>query len=145
MRFNTILEIFKNCLSGELNPEKQKPGAGRIPKLPSNNKGHVAAALVINTGGSVQQATDMCNFQNAANGLDVTVTHDTLMNSFRRHADVVVSIVERPKTGSKDPNGAWAVARSVFAAQMASQYTYREQLDKGEAVFLILFATTSLG
>jgi hypothetical protein len=55
------------------------------------------------------------------------------MSTFRRFATVDISTVDRWKTGSKDPNGG-AVASSVFAAQMASQYAYGEQIDKGEAV-----------
>jgi hypothetical protein len=131
----TIIAVFKKCQSGKPNPEKQKPGAGCIAKLTADNKGRVAAALVIITGGLVQQATNMCNWQNAADSFDVTVTRNTLMNSLRRFADVDISTVDCRKTGSKDPNGAWAVARSVFAAQMASQYAYGEQIDKIEAVF----------
>jgi hypothetical protein len=61
VRTNSVLAIFQNCFSGKPNPEKQKPGAGCIAKLTANNKGLVAAALVVNTGGSLQQATDMCN------------------------------------------------------------------------------------
>jgi hypothetical protein len=84
----------------------------------------------------VQQATNMCNWQNVKDGFDVTVTRNTLMNTFRRIVDVDISTVgDHHKTGSKDLSGALVVARSVLAAQMASQYRYGEQIDKGEAVF----------
>ena len=31
----TIITFFRNCQLGELNPEKQKPGAGHVAKQPA--------------------------------------------------------------------------------------------------------------
>ena len=84
VRSDTIKAIFKKCRFGDPAPEKQKKGAGRVVKLPRDNAGLVFAALVINTGGSLQQATDMCNRQNAKDGLDVTITRNTLMRTFKK-------------------------------------------------------------
>jgi hypothetical protein len=135
MRRETIIEIFNKCQSGVPHPEQQTQGCGRPVKLERDNKGLIAAAVAINIGVPPAQATEICNMHNAMESPSITVCRNTLMSTIQRYTDVDMSAVERRKTGSKDPTGAWAVARAVMSTQMAGQFDYGDRLDSGTAVF----------
>ena len=133
MHCESIKEVFRKSRNGEVNPERQKQGAGRVAKLEVDNKGLLAAALAINVGASTQQATEICNMQNKDIGL--TVSRNTLMKTIAEYTHVDVSAVHHRKTGIKDSNSDWAVARTVFSEQLEWQYDQREKIDRGEAEF----------
>ena len=113
MNKQTIREVFRKCRDGVKEPEKQKEGAGRPRKLPSDNPGLVAAAIALNSGQSPNMATELCNRENESMG--VRVCRNTLMATLEAATDVQCVATLRAKTGKKDTNSPWAKARLAFS------------------------------
>ena len=138
MNKRSILNIFDKCLNGDRSPEKQKPGAGRRMKLEANNVGLRAGALALASGFPPKMATAICNAENKKHTepgkIAVTVVPNTFMRALRTYTDVVKVSTQRRKTGSKDPDGFWAIARVVLAKQILHQKSLGEQIDSGQQV-----------
>ena len=100
---------------------KQKPGAGRKRKLDADNPGLKAAVMALNIGALPNMAVSVCNVTNAEAGLDVTVCRNTLIDTIKDYSDFEKRATPRSKTGKKDPQSDWAIARSATAEQMLIQ------------------------
>ena len=140
---STIRRVWKEAAAGNISCVTHKKGAGRPKKLDKSNEGLKAAAFALNTGVPPTLATTICNEVNerALRQQGVTdedellassVCRNTLMRTIKSFTDVCLTAVLRRKTGSKDPNGAWAQGRFQFASQMKEQFRLGEQINEGK-------------
>ena len=111
----TITNIFETLHDvGDFNAAvSEKERSGRPGKLPRDNPGLVTAAAAINIGVSPTQSTHICNSVNKKLNPQspVTICRNTLMATIARHTTVVKQCVLRRKTGSRNDDSDWAVAR----------------------------------
>jgi hypothetical protein len=127
-----IKRVFIMCRDGVANPEKQKVGAGRKAKLGHDNVGLIAGAAALNGSASPSMARDICNATNAQDGHpELKVSKNTFMQTIKASTDCESVSILRRKTGSKDPESAWAKARMVFATQLTEQVKLGQDIDNG--------------
>lgn len=132
MNTRTVNAVFLRCLSGEERAQERKAGSGRPLKLEKDNPGLVAAAFALNSGQSPTMAAILCNTHNKSIGIDITICRNTLLSTIRNYTDIECSATLRRKTGKKDANSDWAVARLAFAEQLIHQRELAKKVDSGQ-------------
>jgi hypothetical protein len=118
-------------------PRKQKRGAGRKHKLSRDNDGHIAGVAALNGSASPYMATEICNAVNKTNfpneyKASYRICHNTFMSTLRAYTDFESRAISRQKTGKKDKESAWAVARKLIAEQILDQTQIGKNFDNGE-------------
>jgi hypothetical protein len=136
VRYRVIKKIFCDCRDGKINLEKQKKGAGRKLKLSRDNAGLIAGAAALNGSASPKMATEICNATNQINFPNeyenYRVCRNTFMSTLRAYTDFDSKAVLRRKTGKKDKESDWAIARKTIAKQMLDQVEIGKKIDAGE-------------
>jgi hypothetical protein len=132
-----VRRVFADCRGGKKNAEKQKEGAGRKHKLSHNNAGLIAGAAALNGLASPYMATKICNAVNKTNFPDEFEAHykicrNTLMSTLQAYTDFESKAILRRKTGKKDKESDWAVARKTIAEQILDQIETGKKIDNGE-------------
>jgi len=130
MNTESIKRVFRDCRDRKPNITSNKPGAGRPKKLERDNPGLIAAAIALNTGQSPAMATEVCNAQNKDSG--VSVCKNTLLSTLADYTDTECVATLRCKTGKKDDESDWAVARHAQTDQMMEQQHLGALIDTGE-------------
>ena len=127
----TIKKVFKGCLDGVANPEKKQKVCGRKHKLAEDNEGLIAGAAALNGCISPKMATEICNAVNETTypDKDLKICRNTLLNTIKAYTDLESVAILRRKTGSKDPESAWAVSRVEFVTQLDDQMKLGKQID----------------
>ena len=114
-------------------PER-KGGSGRKSKLDKSNKGLKAAAVLLNLGTSPAKAVEICNKMNKEDHPDdfdekYKISAKTLLYTIKKYSTVMLSKTLRRKTGSRDTNSKWAIARLVEAKQIIEQLKLGKKMD----------------
>jgi len=130
MNTESIKRVFRDCRDRNPNVTFNKLGAGRPKKLERDNPGLIAAAIALNTGQSPAMATEVCNAQNK--DLGITVCKDTLLSTLADYTDMERVATLHCKTGKKDEESDWAVARHAQSDQMLEQQHLGALVDTGE-------------
>ena len=102
---------FRDAATGDPYCYERKAGTGAKRKLERDNPGLTAAALAMNVGVPPTLAVEICNSVNNNNNIDISVCRNTLISTLRAYTDVQSCRIQRRKTGSKNLEGDWAVAR----------------------------------
>lgn len=132
-----VRRVFADCRGGKKNAEKQKEGAGRKHKLSHNNAGLIAGAAALNGSASPYMATEICNAVNKTNFPDeyeaqYKICRNTLMSTLQAYTDFETKAILWRKTGKKDNESDWAVARKTIAEQILDQIETGKKIDNGE-------------
>eukprot|EP00562_Extubocellulus_spinifer_P015630 CAMPEP_0178566784 /NCGR_PEP_ID=MMETSP0697-20121206/14954_1 /TAXON_ID=265572 /ORGANISM="Extubocellulus spinifer, Strain CCMP396" /LENGTH=385 /DNA_ID=CAMNT_0020200629 /DNA_START=1 /DNA_END=1155 /DNA_ORIENTATION=+ len=130
----SIKDDFEQYLGGKKSPPERKGGSGRKSKLDKSNKGLKAAAVLLNLGMSPQKAVEMCNKMNKEDHPDdfdskYKISAKTLVYTIKKYSTVMLSKTLRRKTGSRDTNSKWAIARLVEAKQIIDQLKLGKKMD----------------
>jgi hypothetical protein len=132
-----VKRVFIACRDGKANPEKRKQGSGRKLKLCRDNVGLVAGAAALNGSASPNMATEICNAVNQLKfpnefETEYKICRNTFMSTLAAYTDFDSKAVLRRKTGKKDKDSEWAIARKTIAEQMLQQIETGKRIDSGE-------------
>jgi hypothetical protein len=99
--------------------------------------GLVADAAALNGSASPNMATEICNAVNQLkfpNDFETKykICHNTFMLTLAMYTDFESKAVLRWKTGKKDKDSEWAIARKTIAQQMLEQIETANKIDSGE-------------
>lgn len=131
---STIYNIFLTCMAGK-DATKRQVGSGRKRKLRPEDIGLSAATFALNSGLSPSMAVYICNETNKRHkgeGNYETITRPTLLATLKEYTDFELRSVIRTKTGRRDSESSWAIARVQAATMRLRQFELGSLLDAGK-------------